>query len=456
MSAKHTADQLRALLNGPILAGVGATVDAGLTRDKFHVLLWGCDNKTVCTLEEGVDSILIKAPNNKTWIGYDLDKVLATAIYNVDKVYDYDGVASKIPSLGEDFTSAFKVDLVAILALSMAHNYYQGECRKSTDTERKSIDGVAVTADFRADVFNAETLNRAATFILARMHTKYQTNHAIGGTPMQASMASSVRAFYQVSEAEKSPQPTKDKTRFIASALYWALHPLNETLLIPHVIKNSKITSTLVHSDGPIPTPLVVEEYFNIRAQTPPASTHHYYVAAAAIRALEPMGILPYLPDPTRTKDIVAGLMMISTHGAKLHPAARFWGLERMTSNQKIVETICADLGYAVKKLLPVSSLAASPILKKEDQLNSAWKSFIDSLRAMIDERGKDLMDEGIFKEIANAIAPNAGTVEGVTEIKRYLITGSVEEVEDSDDEEEEEEAEKPKSRSGGSPARSV
>jgi hypothetical protein len=133
---------------------------------------------------------------------------------------------------------------------------------------------------------------------------------------------------------------------------------------------------------------------------------------------------------------------MIASHGAKLHPAARFWGLDRLSANQKLVETICSDLGYAVKKLMPASSLAASPILQKEDGLDAAWKGLIDAIRAAMDERGKELLDSKVFEEIRKAIAPTSKELKGLNEIKGYLTSGKVEDEEDDEEDSSDEEEE--------------
>ena len=133
-------------------------------------------------------------------------------------------------------------------------------------------------------------------------------------------------------------------------------------------------------------------------------------------------GVLEYIPDPSRLKDIITGFHMILSHGAKLHPAARYWGLERITANQKLVEPLCADLGYAVRKLMLGSSLADSPILAKEDALNGSWRGFIDSLRAAMDKQGEEILDEGIMKKIIDKIAPSAPDVPEAAAITRLLI----------------------------------
>lgn len=436
--------QLRDLLNGPVVAGVGATVDAGLPSDKFHVLPWDPSKKLNLSLTETSKGMVLGKVKKPDWYQGDIKDILKYAVWNTNKILDINAVLSHAASASDDFTHQLRLDVIAIVFLQMAYGYYDGECRAAKGDEPKQIEALTITDEYQNEIVNMTRLNRAATFILARMHTKYQTNHALGGTPMQASMASSVRAFYQVSPSAARSVQAQSQIRAIYEAIYWAVHPANETLLIPCVIQNTQIDKCRIHMHGPEPQFLAVEEYFQIRARTPPASTHHFYVAAAAIKQLEPLGILPYLPEPTRTKDVVSGLRMIAASGAKLHPAARFWGLERLTGNQKLVETICSDLGYAVRKLMPASSLSASPILSKEDGLDSAWKGLIDAIRSAMDERGKELLDDKIFAEIRQSIAPAAAKLEGVSEIKGYLMHGKAEaiESEDEDDEDDDEEEE--------------
>lgn len=451
------AAQLKTLLNGPVVAGVGATVDAGLATDRYHVLPWDPAEKVTIKIIETADGIKLGSTKRIKGGAFDLEDMIKYASWNVDNILSIDGIIQSAAGSPEEFKRDIKLDAIAIVFLCLVYGYYSGECRAATNAEKTDIGKVDVGSGLTDDIVNATRLNRAATFILARMHTKYQTNHAIGGTPMQASMASSVRAFYSVSPTAARSAGASAQIKAISDILYWAVHPANETLLLPTVIRNTKITSTEVHRNGPVPELLMVEEYFEIRARTPPASTHHFYVAAAAIKQLEPMGILPYLPEPTRTKDIVAGLRMIESHGAQLHPAARFWGLERMTANQKLVETICADVGYAIKKLMPASSLAASPILQKEDGLDAAWKSLIDAIRAAMDERGKELLDDKVFEQIKRSIAPKSAELEGIQEIKGFLLAGparvspavtTVTEVEEEEGEAEQDKGKQPASGS--------
>lgn len=426
------ANELRVLLNGPVVAGVGATVDAGLPTDKFHVLPWDPKKRITAEIVEGKDGLSLKLDKaGKPYTGT-IDDLLKFASWNVASILNIDNVLAKAATATNDFKANLRNDMVAIVFLQLAYGYYSDECRAATSTEKKAIEALQIPEATRSEIINVNRLNRAATFILARMHTKYQTNHAIGGTPMQASIASSVRAFYGVSPSSARSPAAMALVSVIADCLYWAVHPANETLLIPAVIQNTGITRTEVHFHGPEVTFMAVEEYFAIRARTPPAATHHFYTAAAAIKLLEPIGILPYIPDPNRTKDVVAGLKMIAAFGARLHPAARYWGLDRLSANQKLVETICSDLGYAVRKLMPASSLAASPILAKEDGLDASWKGLIDALRAAMDDRGKELLDKKIFEEIKKSIAPEAKQLDGISEIKGYLTSGKVEEVEET------------------------
>ncbi|POS85438.1 hypothetical protein EPUL_003930, partial [Erysiphe pulchra] len=56
----------------------------------------------------------------------------------------------------------------------------------------------------------------------------------------------------------------------------------------------------------------------------------------------------------------IEGLQMFSTVCAALHPAARYWGQKHVSANQKSVESVYADLGYAVKTLIPTSTLENS------------------------------------------------------------------------------------------------
>jgi len=423
MDPNNTASQaVEVLFNGPALAGIGATTDAGLVPSKFHVLPWDPVRKCAINIEETNGEVTYDIVGDGCNLSLPVGEALAYAQYNVDHIFGIDNFLSGINAMTEVEKEILRRDMIAITFLMTAYGYYDGECRKSTEDEHIAAVNVAFTEEQYGSILNTEVINRAATFILARMHTKYQTNHVLGGSPMQASMASSVRAFYSVNTSGPQDVATKAKLGAYATCLHWALHPANERLLIPAVINNSKITTAVGHYNGPEVVALSKEEYFTIRANTPPASTHHFYVAAAAVQHLEPLGILSYLPTISQMKDIQTGWLLIESQGARLHPAARHWGLQRVTANQKIVEPVCADLGYAIKKLMPMSSLAASPILTKEDALNATWKKFIDALRAAMDQHGETMLDGKILDDIKASIMPSKRDDRLVLSVKKLLI----------------------------------
>jgi len=411
------ADRIRTVFNGPLIAGIGATTDAGLSRDMYHRVPWDPKNiAPVNIIEDDVGTRFSYDPNIGWGFISDVE-ALRWAKYNVDVIYRAREKWDTIAAMSEDYKDMLRRDMITILYVAMSHNYYLLETAQATKEESQATK--ELTAD-DMDVFvNVATLNRAATWIMARMHTKYQTNHVLGGTPMQASMASVARALLGIGETRTTE--ARNRYEATASALHWVLHPLNEQLLIPVAIVKTHIRHAMTPIGGPPPVTMMVDEYFQIRATTPPASTHHFYVCSAAIRHLDPLGILQYLPQPSRMLDISTGWLMIAAHGAALHPAARFWGLKRISANQKLLEPLAADLGYAVRKIMPGSSLAASPILAKEDQLDGGWKTLVDAIRSAMDKKGEELLDPALIEEVKKAIAPTKGDVTMIPRIKAYL-----------------------------------
>lgn len=417
-------DLIRSMFNGPALAGVGATTDAGLSTAKYHILPWDpIDRTEMLHAVSGNPQRAVffaKDQDADVWTDWSAKELFKYAVMNVENVLGGISFFDQYPAVDERTRTDLLADATVIIFLSLSYNYYHNECRAANKAEYEASQKVPTA--LMKELLTTERINRAATFIAARMHTKYQTNHVVGGTPMQASMASAAKAFYQVGVGKSTEAIQRAKA--VAAVMHWALHPLNETLLIPLVIHNSRIQRSYVHREGPEPQELALDEYFDIRANTPPSSSHHFYVCAAAVRLLEPMGVLNWLPQPSRLEDVKTGFGMIRVYGAALHPAARYWGLDRVTSNQKLVEPLCADLGYAVKKLMPASSLAASPILQKEDALDAGWKAFIGALRAALDEKGGQLIDEATMQHIQKAIAP-AHTDSGVIREVAGLLQGA-------------------------------
>jgi hypothetical protein len=439
-----SSELISSLFNGPAIAGVGATTDAGLSPAKFHVVPWAISDTTEVNHVHSLGTISL--PIGSSWNQYKAALLYRIASHNVVNVFGIEGHLDNYPAVDMKLREDLAQDAVAIVFLALSYNYYSAECREWTSEEKKNIPRISLEG--MAEVLTVEKFNRAATFIMARMHTKYQTNHVLGGFPLQASMASAVRAFYGIGIA-KTAEATA-RMRCIADVLHWALHPFNERLLIPAIIAGSHIDSAFVHTQGPEPQLVALEEYFAIRSRTPPASTHHFYVCAAAVRHLQPLGVLRFLPQPSRLADVRTGFALIAAHGARLHPAARYWGLERITSNQKLVEPLAADLGYAIRRLMPGSSLAASPILMKEDALDSGWKTFIDALRSALDKKGGELIDEETMKAIKAHIAPAETDSAHVAEVAALIEAppvGGATAGGDTDDDEDEEEEEQVEER---------
>lgn len=411
------ATRIRSLFNGPLLAGIGATTDAGLSKDMYHRVPWDPKKTTKVTIKETDVKTGFTWSRKVKWVDLNDKMALQLAKYNVDIVYNamskWDGIAA----MSETYKSTLRRDMISILYVAFSYNYLLHETTMMTREEGQTARDL--DADDLDEYVNVNTLNRAATWIMARMHTKYQTNHVLGGNPMQASMASVARALLGIQDIRTAEN--RNRYEATAAAMHWVLHPLNEQLLMPLAIRYTRMTEAEVPSGGPNPEPIELDEYFQIRATTPPASTHHFYVCSAAIRHLDPIGILAYIPNPSRMSDVRTGWVMIAAHGAALHPAARFWGLQRISANQKLVESLAADLGYAVRKIMPGSSLAASPILAKEDLLDSGWKTLIDSIRAAMDQRGQDLVDAGLLEDVKKAIAPTKGDITVVPDIKKLL-----------------------------------
>jgi len=397
-----SSDSIKTAFNGPLIAGVGALADPGLSATNYHVLPWSIQEKNLVRIKETGSGIEYETTANAQWSGITAKRALQWAKFNVDAVWNYEDWSSKHAELTEELRRNLRRDLVTILYVMIAYNYHGTESTLAS-TEQVTAARLIPTADHE-DYLNPTTLNRAATFIAARCHTKYQTNHAIGGSQGSASMGAAIRAFYEIPATASASQNARRTA--IASAIYWAVHPVNEALLIPTVLRGTKMFQARVPSGGPKPTTLMMDEFFQLRATTPPAGTHFYYVCVASVRLLRPMGILELLPEPARLADVNIGWLLISTHGAALHPAARYWGLDKQSCNQRLVESLCADLGYAVRKLFPVSTLAQSPILRNENGINSGWKTFIDALRQAMDKAGETMVDETVLAEIKKRIAP--------------------------------------------------
>lgn len=424
---RSTYKNLLAVLNGPIVAGVGASVDPGLPRGEFHALPWNTAEKVLVKIVEssGNMPVELEADTRNKWQVIDNEEVFKIAKFNVDTIFNFEeSIVSKFHIEQHHQISLYK-DMICVLCIMISLNYHYAETREMTETEKRLTREYAITADDRDLFTNTMHFDRAATFLMSRVHTKYQTNHAVGGNPVQASIAASIRAYYGLTPGMAKTSEGQMLMAAVVRGIYWCTHPANEALLLPSVIKNTKIKGAYVPRAGPLPCYLPAEEYFDIRADTAPASTHHFLVAAAAIKAIKPFGLLRLLPEPGRLVEVEDGLKLIRDYGAALHPAARYWGLNKQAAGQKSVEPLCADLGYAVKKLLPNSSLKDSPILKKEDMLNGAWKTVIDGIRIELDKSQEMIVSSKVLQLITSRIAPKINKEPSTERIFRLMSSST-------------------------------
>ncbi|POS86977.1 hypothetical protein EPUL_001547 [Erysiphe pulchra] len=301
---------LKALFNGPIVCGVGASVDAGLARDQFHALPWNIDRKVAVKITENAshERLDIQTSEDIAWKKMTAVNILRIARYNVEVVFKFkESIVDKY-QLENAVANQLYQDALSILVILTALNYYGDECRTMTDDEERNALQFELT-DTQKEIYKKSFFTeRGCTFIIARIYTNYQTNHAIGGNPIQASMASAVNSYYNVSHASARSVSDKNKLEAITKVIYWATHPVDEA---------------------------------------------------------------PALLIPARQ-----------------------------------IKSLCADLGYAVRKLLPKTGVGKSSIMSREYQLNIAWKTTIDSIRLELQEAQGKMAGSEAMKMIMKRIAP--------------------------------------------------
>lgn len=406
--------RLQSLFNGPPLAGIGATADKGLLPAKYHILPYEvlAKDRVKMTLSDSV------AAGGAKWVAsarelakftdIEIDTLIRYAKYNVDSVYNISQELRDVANVDTKISADVRNDMLSVYILMAGANLYYGECRSAKDAELTQIKAIEVSADDRTVLISVEQMNRAATIIMARAHTKYCTNHAVGGSPAQGAMASTIRWLYSITALRSSNVTTNTKAERCTSAIYWSTHPMNEPAIIPFVVNNSKIIAAEFFATGPRPLIPAAEEFFRIRKNAVPASAHNFALGLSAIKMLEPIGIMQFFPDQSRFDLLKSGVLLIDAHGAALHPAANYWGLERISANQSAILPLIQDLGYPIWKLFPASSLASAPAFQKNDVVNSKWRAFIDSLKAKMDESAEKMMDAETFEKIRVKVTPQA------------------------------------------------
>ncbi|RKF84310.1 putative effector protein, partial [Golovinomyces cichoracearum] len=226
------------------------TVDPGLVTNEFHVVPWSVERRVRVNIAENqIDGTVdIKIPRSTKFTSMDPELLLKTAIYNVDTIFGFGRKISAITVIDENTAANLRIDAIMIVLVNLCFGYYDIECRQATEAEARAIATIIPTGNVLVSASSSDKLNRAATFIFARIHTNYQTNHAVGGTPAQGSVASSIRAFYGISSTSARDTNRRTIIEAITTVIYWATHPVHERLLLPLVIKATGITSAMMFS----------------------------------------------------------------------------------------------------------------------------------------------------------------------------------------------------------------
>ncbi|RKF82430.1 putative effector protein [Golovinomyces cichoracearum] len=120
----------------------------------------------------------------------DPELMLKVAIYNVDTIFGFGRKVAAITVIDETTVANLRIDAIMIVFVNLCFGYYDAECRQATEAGLKVIEAIAPTENLLVAASSSDKLNRAATFIFARIHTKYQTNHAVGGNPAHRSITS--------------------------------------------------------------------------------------------------------------------------------------------------------------------------------------------------------------------------------------------------------------------------
>ncbi|RKF58011.1 putative effector protein [Erysiphe neolycopersici] len=131
---------------------------------------------------------------------------------------------------------------ITVVAMMIIFGMYHvdNERAQMNESQKKEITKtIVIDADYEA-IMNSERFSQASTFIFAKVFN-YQTNHAIGGNPMQASMAATVGTFHDVRWPKSLVIEKKNLLQLITTCIYWELRPANEAILISLVIKDSRM-----------------------------------------------------------------------------------------------------------------------------------------------------------------------------------------------------------------------
>ncbi|RKF61379.1 putative effector protein [Erysiphe neolycopersici] len=346
----------------------GGFNDPGLQFNQYHILPWNVQECSAVEIIQEKANVVPKLSYDEKNRFQDFipEQALKIAKFNIDTVLKFGNLTQDFSDFDRGTLVQLRKDALSILTIMAAFNFYDRDCRAATDAEREAIRTTAATQAELDEIFGLDQLKRVSEFITARIDTKYRSNHGLGGTSPQNSFPDELKKLFDLRYSDP-------RMKIIKEVIYWSTRPLNETLLIPYIVLNSKITKTRVHTEGFIPSNKTIEEHFT-PTKIVPARTSNFLVADLCAAKLKSIGILNYLPGKERLDDLEKGIEMIQHYGAALHPSARDWGLEPKRANQNIIESLCADLCFAFNLHFPKDPLVRKPIFAKKNLLNPFWE----------------------------------------------------------------------------------
>lgn len=438
-TSKSLQEMIASAFNGPPIIGIGGTTDQGLPAALHHRIPYDPSQYVYYTLDS---PNRVTSKDQFTNERYALDSAKLTQAgshfrsvssaacrrysdYNIEKVLNIKRVAADTGVSDPELISRVRRDVQTILSMMLCYNLYAGECVKNYKDVKDHRDELT-QSDWEATI-SADQVNRGLTFLAARAHTKYQTNHSMGGDEAQGAVASCIRAYYSLSSPRGAKEEDRRRYQFVYKCLYWAMHPVNEPLLLCQILERHSLNEIKVHAFASPPEIFQLAEYMTIRGTITAATTHVFSVGAQAALRLRDFNLLAYLPNPSRLVTLARGFKQAQFYGAACHPAARHWGVNKVSLSQRSVQDVVADLMYAIKQLFPADTLAASPLARDDSNVNVTWKTFIDGLKAKIDESVKEMVSPETMKDVLPSLTP--GTKEYAPKVLDVLLLKNAAEI---------------------------
>lgn len=399
---------LAAFNNGPALVGVGAVSDKGLAVAEYHDLPIAAMTSTPLTITRDGDSLTYARAGPA--VDVTAGDVAAFVAHNLAK-HDVRAKAATAGIADPAFVDKVESDIKLLLATNYSFGMYEAKFEVNRvdpfeaveDKDEKAVDAM----------FTAESINRALTYYAAKGHVKWQTNHCTGGRVPVGAMASIIKAYYA---GEFDLRNASDKkARLLVDALYWVLHPVNERLCV--AIGSGRQYTVGCIRELPVPPPMSLGIHTTVRHNLYPAGTHHIHVAYEGVRVLSSFGIAKYLPNKGLITSMLTMKWQVEQDPLAYHPAATFWGHAKRSINQKSIDLLLADVGYALQKICPHESLSASPIFDNMPAASGDWQKFVNAVKAAMEH----VTDTFMKSKVVQSVAGSSAVVEN-EEILRLLF----------------------------------